>query len=64
MANITEKDRQRAQKCMECKLCAYARDKQKGFAFWIVKKIEGSICPYCKAYEKVYGVKAHEPIPS
>ena len=32
-------------------------------AYWFVKKIEGSVCPQCKAYEKVYGRKAHEPIP-
>jgi hypothetical protein len=28
-----------------------------------VKLIEGSVCPYCKAYERVHGRKAHEPIP-
>ena len=38
--------------------------KQKGFAYWFVKKIEGGICPFCKAYEKVYGKKAHEPATS
>jgi len=60
---ITEKDRARARICMECLACSRARKKQKGFAFWFVKKIEGSICPYCRAYEKVYGRRAHEPIP-
>ena len=60
---ITDKDRAMAQKCMECFACKRARKKQKGFAFWFVKLIEGSICPYCKAYERVYGRKAHEPIP-
>ena len=59
---ITDADRKKAQQCLECKACKYARKKQKGIIFWFVKTIEGSICPYCKAYEKVYGRKAHEPI--
>jgi hypothetical protein len=59
-ATVTEKDRQMAQKCVECPVCTRARKKQKGFAFWFVKSIEGGMCPYCKAYEKVYGKKAHE----
>ena len=57
---VTEKDRAMAQKCVECPVCRHARTKQSGLAFWFVKTIEGSICPYCKAYEKVYGRKAHE----
>lgn len=61
--NITEKDKEMAKRCVECPLCCHARKKQKGIAFWFVKTIEGSLCPYCKAYERVYGRKAHEPIP-
>jgi hypothetical protein len=60
---ITEKDRARAQKCLECFVCSRARRKQRGFAFWLVKWVEGGLCPYCKAYERVYGRKAHEPVP-
>lgn len=56
---ITEKDRKMAKKCLECPVCSRARKKQKGFAFWFVKTIEGDMCPFCKAYEKVYGKKAH-----
>ncbi len=59
---ITDKDRERAQACIQCPVCGHARKKQKGLAFWFVKHIEGSICPNCQAYEKVYGKKAHEPI--
>jgi hypothetical protein len=59
---ITEKDRQMAKKCLECPVCANARKNQKGFAFWFVKTIEGGFCPYCKAYKKVYGKKAHEAL--
>lgn len=60
---ITEKDREMAQKCMDCPVCTRARVKQRGFAYWFVKSVEGSICPNCRAYKKVYGRKAHEPIP-
>jgi len=61
MTEITERDRRMAQQCLTCPVCTTARRKQRGFAFWFVKKIEGNVCPYCKAYEKVYGKKAHEP---
>lgn len=30
-------------------------------AFLFVKLIEGRVCPYCRAYQRVYGRKAHEP---
>lgn len=59
-----EQDRQMAQKCVECPACSLARRKQRGLAYWFVRVIEGGICPYCKAYERVYGRKAHEPIPA
>jgi len=59
---VTEKDKKMAQHCLNCLLCGYARKRQKGLAFWLVKKIQG-LCPFCKAYEKVYSRKAHEPIP-
>ena len=50
-----------AQKCVECPVCGHARKKQRGLTFWLVKRVEGGLCPYCKAYERVYGRKAHEP---
>ena len=62
--NPSEKDKERAQKCLDCPVCKQARKKQKGISFWVVKNVEGGICPYCKSYEKVYGRKAHEPIPN
>ena len=61
---ITERDRRMAQQCIECKVCSRARTKQRGIAYWFVRKVEGSLCPFCKAYEKVYGRKAHEPAPA
>ena len=60
MENISEKDRMKAQKCVECPVCRHARKKQRGIAFWFVKNIENGRCPYCEAYERVYGKKAHE----
>ena len=62
-SEITEKDRQRAQKCVECPVCRRARRNQRGVLFWLVKSVEEGLCPYCRAYEKVYGRKAHEPVP-
>jgi hypothetical protein len=59
---VTDRDRQMAKKCVECPVCSRARRNQKGLAFWFVKTIEGGVCPYCQAYEKVYGKKAHEPL--
>jgi hypothetical protein len=58
---ITDKDRQMAQKCVECPVCKRARKNQRGILFWFVKTIEEGKCPYCSAYERVYGKKAHEP---
>jgi len=60
MNNVSEKDRQMAQRCVECPVCSRARKKQRGLAFWFVKNIENGLCPYCAAYERVYGKKAHE----
>ncbi|HHO76407.1 MAG TPA: hypothetical protein ENN05_08255 [Deltaproteobacteria bacterium] len=59
---IIDADREMAQKCVSCPVCNQARKKQKGFAFWFVKNIEDSLCPYCKAYERVYSRKAHESV--
>lgn len=61
-STITERDRRLAQKCLECPVCKRARRKQRGILFWFVKRVESGVCPQCKAYERVYGRKAHEPI--
>lgn len=49
-----------AQRCVDCAVCKYARRKQKGFIYQFVK-FESRICPFCWAYEKIYGKKAYEP---
>ncbi len=46
--------------CTICPVCRAARRNQKGFLYAFVKTIEGRFCPFCMAYERVYGKKAHE----
>ena len=60
---VTERDRRWAQLCVDCNVCNKARRNQGGLVYKFVKYIEGGICPFCSAYEKVHGRKAHEPIP-
>jgi hypothetical protein len=59
---ITDRDRRMAKICESCPICRHARRKQQGVAFRFVKTIENSLCPFCQAYEKVHGRKAHEPV--
>ena len=51
-----------AERSAHCLVCQHARRKQAGLAFWLVKTFE-KLCPFCRAYEKVYGRKSHEPVP-
>ena len=60
---ITERTRALAQRSANCAVCQRARRNQAGFLFWLVKTFEG-LCPFCRAYEKVYGRKSHEPLSS
>jgi hypothetical protein len=53
-------DRRLARMCKLCPVCGHARSKQAGLAFTFVKKVEEGICPFCRAYERVHGKKAHE----
>ena len=57
---VTDRTRALAKRSVNCIVCKRARRKQAGFAFWLVKTFEG-LCPYCRAYEKVYGRKSREP---
>ena len=59
---ITDRDRALAQRCVKCPVCTRARRNQSGVSFWFVKQVEGSVCPFCQAYEKVYGRKSHQPV--
>ena len=49
-----------AERSVNCLVCRRARRKQAGLAFWLVRTFEG-LCPFCRAYEKAYGRKSHEP---
>ncbi|MGC8744440.1 MAG: hypothetical protein ACP5T0_11240 [Verrucomicrobiia bacterium] len=49
-----------AKVCQICPLCRQARKQQSGIAFKIVSIVEIKLCPFCRAYERVYGKKAHE----
>ncbi len=54
-------DRIMADLCRACPVCRHARNRQKGLAYSFVKTVENNLCPLCRAYERVYGRKAHEP---
>ncbi len=60
-AVVTERDRRMAQVCVNCVVCKKARKDQHGPVFWLVKNVDEKVCPFCHAYEKVYGRKAHQP---
>jgi hypothetical protein len=57
-----EKDRELAKTCLSCPVCKRARRRQRGLCFWLVRRLEHRLCPACRAYERVYGRKAHEPV--
>ncbi len=53
-------DKGLARVCVYCPLCRRARRRQGGLAYGIVSVVEGKVCPFCRAYERVYGKKARE----
>ncbi len=57
---VSDKDREMAQVCMNCPMCKNARKDQNGWMNACVMNFTESICPFCQAYERVYGRKAHE----
>ena len=57
---ITILDRRLARLCELCPICRHASHHQQGLAYAFVKNVEAGICPFCQAYERVYGKKAHE----
>jgi rubrerythrin len=46
--------------CLKCPVCRRARKRQYGAAYWLVQKVESHVCPFCRAYERVFGQKAYE----
>ena len=63
MPKPSQLDKALAKVCVNCPVCRRARGRQRGAAFQLVQKIEGRVCPFCRAYERVFGRKAHERIP-
>ena len=59
---VTQLDRALANVCRNCPVCRRARQQQTGVAFRLVKGVERRLCPFCRAYERVYGRQAHEKI--
>ncbi|HXP61801.1 MAG TPA: hypothetical protein VN829_15005 [Dongiaceae bacterium] len=59
---VSARTRVLAERSAHCLVCQRARRRQAGFAYWLVKTFE-RLCPFCRAYEKVYGRKSHEPDP-
>ncbi len=49
-----------ARVCRNCPVCRQARRRQAGWAYEVVRSVEGRVCPFCRAYERVYGKAAHE----
>ena len=47
--------------CVNCPMCRRARQRQRGFAFGMVKKVEAKLCPFCRAYQRVYGQNPSAP---
>jgi hypothetical protein len=45
----------------ECPGCAKGRQKGKGFLY-LLMHLERYVCPYCRAYEKVYGIPVWEKV--
>ncbi|WP_287154731.1 hypothetical protein [Candidatus Solincola tengchongensis] len=61
-----EKTLRRAQFCRDkCTACKLGRKRGKGLFYRIVR-LESKLrfCPWCRAYEKVYGVPAYQKPPS
>lgn len=58
--DVSAVDRAMARICEQCPVCRHARRTQQGMAFTFVKHVETGLCPFCRAYERVHGRKAHE----
>lgn len=58
----TPLDRRLAEVCRKCPVCRRARQRPTGLASWMVRRVEARFCPFCRAYERVYGRKSHEPV--
>jgi hypothetical protein len=60
MGTESKLDRALATVCENCPVCRRARQRQSGAAYRLVRQVETKVCPFCRAYERVHGRKAHE----
>jgi len=60
--SISKLDRALALVCRNCPVCRRARRRPAGRAVRFVSQVEQRLCPFCRAYERVYGRQAHEAI--
>ena len=56
-------DRALAAVCEHCPACRHARKTQEGPVYSFVKKVEGHLCPFCQAYERVHERKSYQAAP-
>jgi hypothetical protein len=65
MKKLSQLDGTLAKVCLNCPVCRHARHRQRGAAFWLVQNVEGRVCPFCRAYQRLFGRKPHErrPLP-
>lgn len=56
-------DRWLAAVCVHCPVGRTARRRTRGAASQLVRRVEARLCPFCRAYARVYGRPAHEPPP-
>lgn len=54
-STISNFDRRMAEVCRGCPVCRQARRNPDGLAAAWVRRVEGRLCPFCRAYRRVYG---------
>ncbi len=59
--STTALDRALATVCELCPVCRTARSHPEGSANAFVRRIEGRVCPFCRAYARVNGRPSHTP---
>ena len=57
-----DKKKKKTEKARFCKdkypVCVKARNKGRGILYQLVR-LERHVCPYCRAYERMYGIPAY-----
>jgi hypothetical protein len=60
---VSRLDRLLAAVCVHGPVCRTARRRPRGAAWQLVRRVEARVCPFCRAFARVYGRPAHEPPP-